>query len=96
MSPFEVLELRQELRLTKTQFAQWISVEPVTITRWESGRSPPKSTASAIMRAALEAIRQAPDPGSRSRVVAFLRRRARIADLVQDLALDVAKPRIVK
>ena len=92
MTRSEVLELRLALKLTRVRFAQWIGVEPITVARWEQGLSPPKSTAEAIMRAALEAIHQATGSESRSRVVSFLCQRARVADLIQDLAVDVARP----
>lgn len=50
IKPNEILELRQNLRLSRTVFAHAIRTNPRTVESWEQGRSKPNPQAALLIK----------------------------------------------
>jgi putative transcriptional regulator len=50
LSPQEVLEVREQLRLSRPVFASYLRTNPRTLENWEQGRAKPNAQASLLIR----------------------------------------------
>lgn len=57
----DVQALRDRLGWSRRDLARFLNVAPLTVARWEDGRSPPTGTSRLVLGALHEAIAQAPE-----------------------------------